>query len=133
MFFNATPTTAIYTYGHTLSEHDALPISAFDGALDGVQQFGGDDEGFSLDPRLAGTSTTELSDDLLFLDLRAALSRQLLNSRDSSSASGASTANRDFLVTMTASPYLVQRIGDFADAEWRYSLDRKSTRLNSSH
>src|SRR3546814_3185268 len=69
-----------------------------------------------------GTSTTELSDDLLFFDLRAAMGRQLLNSRDSSSASFASTANRDFLVTMTASPYLVHRVGDFADAEWRYSF-----------
>src|SRR3546814_18110901 len=27
-FFNATPTTVIYTYFHTLSLHDALPISA---------------------------------------------------------------------------------------------------------
>src|SRR3546814_11657140 len=26
-FFNDTPTTEIYTYGHTLSLHDALPIS----------------------------------------------------------------------------------------------------------
>src|SRR3546814_14425155 len=26
-FFNATATTEIYTYGHTLSLHDALPIS----------------------------------------------------------------------------------------------------------
>src|SRR3546814_13376515 len=27
-FFNDTATTEIYTYGHTLSIHDALPISA---------------------------------------------------------------------------------------------------------
>src|SRR3546814_762806 len=27
-FFNATATTEIYTYGHTLSRHDALPIYA---------------------------------------------------------------------------------------------------------
>src|SRR3546814_12304632 len=27
-FFNDTATTEIYTYGHTLSLHDALPISA---------------------------------------------------------------------------------------------------------
>src|SRR3546814_20297737 len=26
LFFNATPTTEIFTYGHTLSLHDALPI-----------------------------------------------------------------------------------------------------------
>src|SRR3546814_19469265 len=28
LFFNDTATTEIYTYGHTLSLHDALPISA---------------------------------------------------------------------------------------------------------
>src|SRR3546814_10023271 len=28
-FFNDTATTEIYTYGHTLSLHDALPISRF--------------------------------------------------------------------------------------------------------
>src|SRR3546814_12527680 len=27
-FFNETATTAIYTYGHTLSRHDALPLSS---------------------------------------------------------------------------------------------------------
>src|SRR3546814_12977154 len=30
LFFNDTPTTEIYTYCHTLSLHDALPISSFD-------------------------------------------------------------------------------------------------------
>lgn len=100
----------------------ARVTAAFDGNLSGVQQFGGDDEGFSLDPRLAGSSTTEVSPDLLFFDLRAAVSRQLLDSRDTTSASGASTGNRDFVASMTASPYLVHRLGDFANAEWRYSF-----------
>src|SRR3546814_14188826 len=31
-FFNDTATTEIYTYGHTLSLHDALPISSLRGA-----------------------------------------------------------------------------------------------------
>src|SRR3546814_3980497 len=35
-FFNDTATTEIYTYGHTLSLHDALPISARDHDLGGV-------------------------------------------------------------------------------------------------
>ncbi|HEY9548632.1 MAG TPA: XrtA/PEP-CTERM system exopolysaccharide export protein [Kiloniellaceae bacterium] len=106
----------------SVTGESARVTAAFDGDLAGVQQFGGDDEGFSLDPRLAGTSTTELSPDLLFFDLSAALSRQLLDSRDSTSASGASTANRDFVATVTASPYLIHRLGDFANAEWRYSF-----------
>src|SRR3546814_7322519 len=46
----------------SISGTSARVTAAFDGALDGVQQFGGYDEGFSLDPRLAGTSTPELSD-----------------------------------------------------------------------
>src|SRR3546814_12155763 len=35
-FFNDTPSTEIYTYGHTLSLHDALPISA--GVLSAAQK-----------------------------------------------------------------------------------------------
>lgn len=102
---------------------DTARVSAgFSGNLSGVHQVGGDDEGFSLDPRINGTSTTEVSPDLLFFDLRTSVSRQLLDTRQSTSASGASTENRDFLVTLTASPYLVHRLSDFADAEWRYSF-----------
>lgn len=100
----------------------ARVTAAFNGSLAGVHQIGGDDEGFSLDPNIAGTSTTEIADDTLFFDLSASVSRQLLNSRDSTSASGVSTSNRDFVATLTASPYLVHRLGDFADAEWRYSF-----------
>lgn len=106
----------------SISGESARVTAGLVGNLAGVQQFGGDDEGFSLDPRIAGTSTSELSQDLLFFDLRGALSRQLLDSRDATSTSGASTADRDFVATVTASPYLVHRIGDLADAEWRYSF-----------
>lgn len=100
----------------------ARVTAGFDGALAGVHQIGGDDEGFSVDPRVAGTSTTEVLPDIVFFDLRAAASRQLLDSRQSTSASGASTSNRDFVATMTASPYVVHRLADFADVEWRYSF-----------
>jgi len=94
--------------------------AAFNGNLSGVHQIGGDDEGFSLDPSIAGTSNTELVDQLLFFDLNASVSRQLLDNRQSTSASGASTSNRDLVAALTASPYLVHRLGDFANAEWRY-------------
>lgn len=100
----------------------ARVTAGFDGNLAGVHQIGGDDEGFSVDPRIAGTSTTEVLSDVVFFDLRAAASRQLLDSRRSTSASGASTGNRDFVATMTASPYVVHRLGDLADVEWRYSF-----------
>src|SRR3546814_19412800 len=42
-FFNDTANTEIYTYGHTLSLHDALPISIEEGSVGGfgsqVMQF----------------------------------------------------------------------------------------------
>jgi uncharacterized protein (PEP-CTERM system associated) len=100
----------------------ARVTAGFNGNLSGVHQFGGNDEGFSVDPRISGTSRTEVVPDLLFFDLRAAVSRQLLNSRETTSGSGASTSNRDFVATLTASPYLVHRLGDFANVEWRYSF-----------
>lgn len=106
----------------SITGSSARVTAAFNGNLAGVHQAGGDDEGFSLDPRVAGTSTTEVSPDLVFFDLSAAARRQLLDSREATSASGASTANRDFVATMTASPYLVHRLGDLADVEWRYSF-----------
>src|SRR5690606_36226703 len=100
----------------------ARVTAGFNGSLAGVHQLGGGDEGFSLDPSIAGSSTTEIAEDLLFFDLSASVSRQLLDSRESTSASGASTSNRDLVATVTASPYLVHRLGDFANAEWRYSF-----------
>lgn len=108
--------------GISISGQTARVTAALNGNISGVHQAGGDDEGFSLDPRINGTSTTEISPDLLFFDLRTSISRQLLNTRQASSGSGASTSNRDFLVTLTASPYLMHRLGDFADVTWRYSF-----------
>jgi polysaccharide export outer membrane protein len=97
--------------------------------------FNSNDSDLSLDGRLAGTSTTELKRNHLFFDLNAGINRTLLDSRQSSSASSnvtdsrqsssASsnvTTNRDTTVTLSASPFLVHRLGDFADAEWRYRI-----------
>lgn len=106
----------------SISGNTARVKAAFNSHIAGVHQIGGDDEGFSVDPSISGTSTTEVSPDLLFFDLSASVSRQLLNSRESTSASGASTSNRDFVAALTASPYLVHRLGDFANATWRYSF-----------
>jgi polysaccharide export outer membrane protein len=98
----------------------ARVVGAFSGNLIGVYQAGGEDEGFSLDPAIRGTSTTELSPDHVFFDLSGSVRRRLLNARESTSGSGASTSNRDLVAVFTASPYLVHQLGDFADAEWRY-------------
>lgn len=108
--------------GISISGKSARVTGAFNGDLFGVYQSGGDDEGFSLDPSISGVSTTELLSDTLFFDLNASVRRQLLDARDATSASGASTVNRDLIAAFTASPYLVHRLGDFADAEWRYRI-----------
>ncbi len=105
-----------------ISGKTARVTAGFNGNISGVHQIGGNDPGFSVDPRISGTSTTEVSPDLVFFDLRASVSRQLLDSRESTSGSGASTSNRDFVVALTASPYVVHRLGDFADATWRYTF-----------
>ena len=106
----------------SISGQTARVSAGFSGNLSAVHQVGGDDAGVSVDPRIAGTSTTEVVSDLLFFDLNTSISRQLLNSRESTSASGTSTSNQDVVATLTASPYLVHRLGDLAGVEWRYSF-----------
>lgn len=106
--------------GITITGSSARVVGALSGNLIGVHQVGGDDEGFSLDPTIAGTSTTELARDHLFFDLSASARRRLLDPRDSTSGSEASTSNRDLVATLTASPYLIHQLADFADVEWRY-------------
>lgn len=106
--------------GISISGESARVVGAINADLIGVYQAGGEDDGFSLDPAISGTSTTELASDTLFFDLSASVERRLLDPRDATSGSGASTQNRDLVAVMTASPFLVHRLGDFADVEWRY-------------
>ncbi len=106
--------------GITIRGNTARVQASFTGDLAGVHQIGGDDEGFSVDPRIAGTSTTEILSDQLFFDLSTSVRRQLLDSRESTSASGATTGQTDTVAVLTASPYFVHRLGSFANAEWRY-------------
>jgi polysaccharide export outer membrane protein len=106
--------------GISISGQSARVVGALNADLVGVYQAGGEDEGFTLDPAISGTSTTELAPDTVFFDLSASVQRRLLDPRDTTSASGASTGNRDLVAALTASPYLVHRLGDFANVEWRY-------------
>ena len=108
--------------GISVSGSSARVQGAFSGDLFGVYQFGGEDEGFSLDPAISGTSTTELVPNHVFLDASANIRRRLLDARDNTSGSGASTSNRDLVAAFSASPYLVHQLGQFADAEWRYRV-----------
>ena len=105
-----------------ISGKTARVVATLNADMAGVTQFGGDNEGFTVDPNLAGSSTSELSPDLLFFDLNASITRQIMDSRDATSASGASTENRDVVAAFTASPYVLHRLADFADVEWRYRV-----------
>lgn len=108
--------------GITITGSSARVVGALSGDLFGVYQAGGSDEGFTLDPSIDGTSTTELVSDHLFFDLGGSIHRRLLDARDATSGSGASTSNRDVVAVMTASPYLLHQLAHFADVEWRYRI-----------
>src|SRR3546814_20762946 len=50
-FFNDTATSKSYTYGHTLSLHDALPISSVQGARCAIDQYKPAPDGRGAPPR----------------------------------------------------------------------------------
>lgn len=108
--------------GITISGSSARVTAAFNGDIFGVYQVGGSDEGFSADPSMDGVSTTELLPNTLFFDLSGSVHREVLDTRQATSNSNASTSNRDLVAAFSASPYLVHQLGDFADAEWRYRI-----------
>lgn len=108
--------------GFSLQGNTARIVASVEMDIAGVFQFGGDTEGFTVDPNIAGTSTTVLSPGFAFFDLSAAVSRQALDSRNGTSAGGESTENTDLVATLTASPYIVHRLANFADVEWRYRI-----------
>src|SRR3546814_15501353 len=100
-FFNVTATTEIYTYIHTLSLHDALPIF-------GLPRGAASNQGHPSFPFVLSLSKHRPS--LAALETRAAL-RQAQGER-------------------AFSPVALE--GEKGEA-LKILLDRKSTRLNSSH
>ncbi|MDX1402381.1 MAG: hypothetical protein R3245_10695, partial [Kiloniellales bacterium] len=88
---------------------------AWDGSSDIVYQSDGDDEGFQVIPRTAGFGNFELSDELLFLDVEGSVSQELLNSQQADTES-----NRETTIAGTVSPYMVNRLGSYANSELRY-------------
>src|SRR3546814_5977474 len=109
-FFNDTATTEIYTYGHTLSLHDALPIS-------GVHQR----ERRTADRRHR-RGTVRLGD----LRDDADGVRELFHRRHHGEDAALGEATVADLATLRA-----HHAAGFTDRIGRE--DRKSTRLNSSH
>jgi polysaccharide export outer membrane protein len=82
--------------------------------------YNSDGSDFSLISDVIGTSNAELLRDHLFLDLSAAVSSSVLDLQDSSSANENIPTNQDTVITLSGSPYVTHRLGDVADAEWRY-------------
>ena len=104
---------------------DAARINwAFSGDVALRQQNGGEDEGFEAEVDLTSSGTVELYEDLFFIDGSASVSQEVLNSDTASSGSEDNSSNRETIQNYRFSPYIQNRLGDFARAETRYRLSQ---------
>lgn len=87
-------------------------------------QNGGDDEGFDADVELNSRGTVEVLEDFFFVDGNASVSQEVLTSEDSSSGSGDNNSNRETIQNYRLSPYVTNRLDDFARMETRYTLSQ---------
>src|SRR3546814_2887994 len=121
--FNDTATTEIYTYGHTLSRHDALPISAVDHG-----RFDPEARAQRIDQPAARPERRLRRDDMV---ADGKLTQQRRGHRRHAArlypARLGALDQRDPFLEHLDGRVLEPRIGH-ADL-----VDRKSTRLNSSH
>jgi len=92
---------------------------ALDGASTFAYQTDGDDKGIQVIPDVAGLGSVELSRSLLFFDAAISVSNELLNSQQADTAS-----NRETTAVLKASPYMTNRLGDYADSELRYIFEQ---------
>ncbi|WP_179953870.1 XrtA/PEP-CTERM system exopolysaccharide export protein [Denitrobaculum tricleocarpae] len=97
---------------------------AFSGNVALRQQNGGDDEGADADVDLNSSGTVELFNDLFFIDGNASVSQEVLTSEGSSSGSDDNTSNRETVQNYRLSPYVTNRLGDFARMESRYTFSQ---------
>ncbi|RMD62718.1 MAG: TIGR03016 family PEP-CTERM system-associated outer membrane protein [Alphaproteobacteria bacterium] len=107
------------TPGVDVRWQSARITAALDAQATVRHQTGGDDKGFRLLPEVSGFATGEISQELLFVDVAASISREIIDTRNNSAES-----NRDTVQNYRVSPYLVGHLGDFADTELRYSLSQ---------
>lgn len=104
---------------------DAARINwAFTGNVGIQHQTAGEDEGLDLEVDLTSSGTVELFEDLFFIDGSASVSQEVLNSDTASSGSDENSTNRETIQNYRFSPYLQNRLGDFARAETRYTLSQ---------
>ncbi|WP_412851843.1 TIGR03016 family PEP-CTERM system-associated outer membrane protein [Ectothiorhodospira shaposhnikovii] len=74
--------------------------------------------------QFAGTSTTTLIRETLFLDASASYGQQLRDSRDGFAGDNISTTDRSDVARYSVSPYWRQGFGSFATGELRYAWDK---------
>lgn len=80
------------------------------------------DTGPNTQVSVLGSSTAELSRDLLFVDASAVVSEQPLSTSANTSTSQENSQNLSTVQAYEVSPYLLNRLGSFANMETRYSF-----------
>jgi len=78
----------------------------------------------SVDVNLAGTADAEVLEELFFVEASATISQEAVNQQAATSASSSNNQNLDTVQTYRVSPFLVHRLGNFANAEERYTFNR---------
>ncbi len=97
---------------------------AFSGSVGLSNQSAGDDEGFDADVDLNSSGTVEVFNDLFFIDGNASVSQEVLTNEGASSGSGDNDSNRETIQNYRLSPYVTNRLDDFARMETRYTFSQ---------
>jgi uncharacterized protein (PEP-CTERM system associated) len=107
--------------GFTLRTEGARRLNAtIQYSLDGVARFGGRDD-TDLFHRLNARGTAELVEDFFFVDASARVSQELISLSGSPADATINPDNRATTGSYSISPYIKQRLGDFADFQARYT------------
>ena len=108
------------TPGARLRAFSSRASVGLDAALSLRHQTAGDDEGFNLDPAVAGVLDAELVENRFFVEGGASVSRQTLNTEDT-----ASTSDQQTVQTYRLSPILRSQLGSVGVGELRYIFDQE--------
>jgi len=90
--------------------------------LTGVARFG-EDQSTDLNHNLGAIGNAELIEDFLFIDGSARISQELISLFGSPAEAEINDANRATVGTYSISPYIQKRLGTFANAQARYTID----------
>lgn len=111
------------TPGFTLRSEGSRRIQAsLTYGLTGVKRFGGNDDS-DLNHNLGAVGNAELVEDFLFVDADARISQELISLFGSPADANINDINRATVGTYSISPYVQKRLGTFANAQARYTID----------